>query len=117
MQVWLPWVHHPAIAATGDPQAYARAVAFFGNNLALCLEQGLDTQDHSGAPGKAPQKPAPCPICQTLQLLGSLLVPAGGVVVDGPRPTNRVDATSLAPLLARTLDPTSQPRAPPPLMV
>ena len=117
MQVWLPWGHHPAITVAGDPQAFARAVAFFGDNLALCLEQGANSQDHSGAPAKTPQKPTPCPICQTLQLLGSLLVPSGAVVVDGPRLTDPVDATSHAPLLARTLDPTSQPRAPPSLMV
>ena len=116
IQVWLPWLHHPPIFQTGEPDGYARAAAFFGGDLALCL--GSETQDRSDLPGKAPShKPFSCPICRALHMLGSFVPPAVGVVMAaGPPGAVAVNAIGQAPILARTPDPTSQPRAPP-LMV
>ena len=112
IQVWLPWLHHPPVFQTGEPDGYARSAAFFGDGLALCVRS--DSQDRSELPGKAPShKPFSCPLCRALQMLGSFVPPAGIVVAAGPPAAVVVDAIGQAPIIARTPDPTSQPRAPP----
>ncbi len=114
VQVWLPFVHHPVLTAAADPQSYARTAAFFGDEVALCSAQGAPTSDQSGVPGKLPShRLQPCPICQTLHLLGSVVPPTAGFVVAGPPPAVPAGAIGQATIVAHVLDPTAQPRAPP----
>jgi len=110
VQVWLPVVHHPALAAAGGGSAQVRTASFLGDGLTLCLA----ARERSQPPGKAPSHGStPCPICQTLQIIGSFVPPAGPVVVASLPLAMPGDAIAQAPLLAGSPRPTSQPRAPP----
>ena len=112
IQVWLPWIHHPPIFETSDQDAYARAAAFYGSDLALCL--GAASQDRSDGPGKSPShKPFSCPICRALHMLGNFVPPAAVNIAAGPPPASFVDAIGQAPIIAHAVDPATQPRAPP----
>ena len=115
IQMWLPSLHHPAVATLNVYQSDERAAVFFSDRLIIC-GVGVDEQDRSGTPGKlpSPQKLPPCPICQALQLLGGLLPPSRIIVLDAPAP-NHFQRILVDQVLidARSLDSAAQPRAPP----
>jgi len=115
IQVWLPWIHHPGISALADEPTHARAgIAFVGGDFPICLAQRSSAPDRSGDPTHTPsQKLPPCPICQALHMLGSFVPPTNAVLVEGPPSGDPGVITFWAPLIARTLASTSQPRAPP----
>jgi len=113
IQIWLPW--HLGINALAEQSTSARtAAAFFGGDFAMCLAQHLRAQDSSGAPIRDPShKQPPCPICQALHMLASLVPPANAVLLGGP-PLGKPGITAVpAPLMIRMFGSTPQPRAPP----
>lgn len=95
----------------GQGPAYTRMAAFYGGKLVLCA---ASAKDPSGSTAPAPpHKPASCPVCLTLQGLESFIPPAPIAIAASPRRANPPDMIGTAPIIARFLDPTSQPRAPP----
>jgi hypothetical protein len=111
IQICLPWAHQPAVAMRTGAPGYVRTPAILSAQLALCQAAA---QKPSGIPAKGPaHELSPCPMCLALELLGNLLPPTDGVVVECLRPVIPHDMTGRAPLVARAFNPTSQPRAPP----
>jgi hypothetical protein len=111
VQLWLPLLHQPGAAMAGQSQAYTRMAAFYGGKLVLCA---ASAKDPSGGTAPAPShKPPPCPTCLTLQGLESFIPPAPITIAASPRQADPPDMIGTAPIIARSLDPTSQPRAPP----
>jgi hypothetical protein len=110
IQVWLPWAHQPAMAMPGVPPQYARLLALFGDEPALCL---AGVTKRAGYPAKAPSHQlSDCPFCPALHQLG--LVPsASTVVVAGVSPPSDHAGIAQAPIVARAFNPSPQPRAPP----
>ena len=112
IQVWLPLVHHPALAAAGAPPAYAGDTALFGGEIALCLAPLSGQPDPSGRPVPVHKIPV-CPICQAMHALGSFVPPAGIVVAERPLPPVPVNAAHRVAVIARAANPATRPRAPP----
>ena len=114
MQVWIPWVHHPAIAVTTSQEIFGGPSSIPAFAFPLCLADGPTDRDQSGLPDKQPtRKPGPCPICQTLQLLGHAIALQSDFAVLSPPPAASQVPLVAAAFVARLLQISSQPRAPP----
>lgn len=114
MQVWIPWVHHPAIAVTTNQEIFGGPSSIPAFAFPLCLAGGPTDPDQSGLPDKQPtRKPGPCPICQTLQLLGHAIAPQSDFAILSPPPAALQVPLVAAAFVARPLQTSSQPRAPP----
>jgi hypothetical protein len=109
LQVGLSSVHRSTMTIEQEPPAYARLAALLGDELVLCLTAVMDM------PAKAmPHDLPPCPICLALQSGASLAPPGDAFVLIGTRPVLRRVLIGESPVGELALDPTGQPRAPPP---
>lgn len=113
IQLGIPLVHHPASAwMTADDGGTLEGAT-------LCSDHGVADADRpaSDRPDpdrKAPlHKPAPCPICQTLQGMASFLPPTGTLLLDAHAPAGLEAVAARPAIMAPTLRSPAQPRAPP----
>jgi peptidoglycan/LPS O-acetylase OafA/YrhL len=109
IQIWLPLVHPPERIAIALAPTLARTAFFFGDRLALCL---AGAKERPGSPIHTPA--LSCPICLAAQHLTAFVPPAAGAVLANSLIAEPAGYIAPTLIVVRPLDPTSQPRPPPP---
>jgi hypothetical protein len=112
IQIWAPLVHPPLRIAVAEASALARTAFLFGDKPALCL---AGAKGRPGSPIHTPaHNPLSCPICFTAQDLAAFVPPAAFAVLANPQLAEPARFIAPTLIVVRSLDPTAQPRAPPP---